>query len=118
VIPSVSDAVKEVLQMAGSKQDRKLALPALAGAEHVYDKDLVLEYRESFEAIHDGVHRAGSPSPSAVVLVVWRGMHNIREFEAAVAGLSRALYKHLPEWRIQLSRACPRIGPLRSVWAT
>ncbi len=93
---AISSAVKEVLERSGIKGDQKLAIPALAAAEHVTDKYLVISYEDSYRAILDGISRAKS-TPSEIVLVVWHAWLGTPEMSSAIHGLSEALYRQVPE---------------------
>ena len=98
---AISSAVKEVVEESGRGGDQKLAFPALAAAEHVVDRYLVVSYSHSFEAILDGLSRAKN-TPSEVVLVVWRAWSGTPELGSALRGLSQALYRKVPEWSERL----------------
>ncbi|MGE0640856.1 MAG: hypothetical protein AB7G12_13805 [Thermoanaerobaculia bacterium] len=96
---AVSNAVLETLQEAGRNGDHKIAIPAIAAAQNVADRELVISYSDSFSAILDGVERVQANSPSRVVLVVWRDLEGSPELPAALLGLRTAAFRSIPEWR-------------------
>jgi len=100
---AISDSVMEVVQRIGDSSDKGVAIPALAGAQYVVEKDLVLPYDETFGAILDGVTRVQGPKPSKVYLLVWRALAGSKEATAALRGLEKALYNNLPRWKQRLN---------------
>jgi hypothetical protein len=104
---AVSSAVKETLEKCGSFHVDRLAIPALAGAEHVNEKNLVLSYAVAFEGILDGVGRATTgDTPAGVCLVVWLepALAGHPEYGAAMDGVERAAYKKVPLWGNAVNR--------------
>lgn len=99
---AISSASKEVVEQSGQAGDQKMAFPALAGADHVIEKNLVVPYRVSFEAIIDGIGRARGDTPSQIFLVVWQSLLGTPEMESAMAGLEMAALKRIPEWNNRL----------------
>jgi hypothetical protein len=94
---AISSAVKEVIEESGRRGDQRLAFPALAAAEHVRDRHLVVSYGTSFSSILDGLSRA-DVTPSEVVLVVWHRLSGTPEMSSAIQGISAALYEHASSW--------------------
>ena len=99
---AISSATKEVLELSASRGESKVAIPALAGAEHVVDEHLVLSYRDSFEAILDGISRTQGNTPSRVILVIWNEVRGHPEFDSAIQGLEMASLRKIPEWSVRL----------------
>jgi len=102
---AISTAIKEVLEYSGEFQERTLAVPALAAAEHVVDRELVVSYADSFKASLDGVSRAQGKIPSQVVFVVWHSLEGHPEFDSATGGLEQAAYAMIPLWSNRLQTA-------------
>ena len=99
---AISNSVMEVVQRSGKNREKGIAFPALAGAQYVIEKDIVLSYSDSFGAILDGISRVQGTKPSKVYLVVWRELIGHKECRAALKGLENALYKNLSSWKKQL----------------
>lgn len=99
---AVSRSVMEVAQHSGDHRDRSLAIPALAAAHHVRDKELVLSYGDSFSAILDGLGRVHGHPPPQVHLIIWWQINGHKEMAAALSGLESALYRGVPGWSQRL----------------
>lgn len=67
---AISSASKEVVERTGSDNHRKVAFPALAAAQHVKDREIVLTYARSFSSVLDGIRRAEGRKPAEIVLII------------------------------------------------
>jgi len=70
---AIASATKETIEAGAQLNDRAIAFPALAAAQYVFEKDMVVSYEESFTSILEGAERAKA-TPSKIVLVIWRGL--------------------------------------------
>lgn len=103
LVQAISRCVMETVQDSGRMKDRSIAIPALAGAQHVVERELVLSFEDSFSAILDGVSRAKGGGPSQVHLIVWWEIAKHPEMTAALRGVESAAFRVMPDWRSRLN---------------
>ena len=99
---AISNSIKYSIEYLGREQEISTAIPALAGAKNVIDKELTIEYQDSFSSILSGISRAKGNTPSKVILVVYYGLHSKNEFKSAMNGLEKSLIDIMPKWKKQI----------------
>jgi hypothetical protein len=93
---AVVSAAKLAVEDARPSGDQRLAFPAIAGAAFVEERELVLTYRDSFDAILTGIGDAQGRSPAQITLVIWNSLANRPvELKAALDGLEHAAYRRV-----------------------
>ena len=101
---AISNSLKYSIEIMGQDREKSIAIPALAGAKNVVEKNLVISYYDSFSSILSGIKRVKGNAPSKIILVVYYGLHNKDEYESAITGLQNALRGYVDNWKKKIKQ--------------